>query len=778
MAQSRIRDGHDHPDRRAVLGGAAAVAAGGALMGMGGGTGFAAQRTGRAIADGHDVGVVDISSAGEPRSTPRPWVSMRLDGEGKGEAVPLRLRAPQHRTASTRVTVTSTTGRTVVSSTGERAGRSGASRSLTVPPGAELDVWVTPLRAGDPMEPADTLLVTTPDGQVKVDAYVEPSLGEWRKAGPNNAKLDLDIVAIHAVQLRQGDHTEVAMWSLPRLKDKNGKPLPHPTHKGQWQWDLFGLGDSEAAALDVETLKTRKRDLTPDKDGKRPNIFCSAGCALPDGRMLVAGGHIGHNAGEGHLTKEAYGVYIYDPAKTDEPWTKVGGMKLARWYPTVTNLPDGRVLISTGSQSVLLGDHNDHITEGGKGKYGYFSSINNQYDVFDPATNKLEPFDEDAFLVDIDQIPDRDLDDMERRKQLSTYPGVYVLPKGDADAYLAIVESNRGWLTTLDTRNKSKPVARAEAMYTMATKGSRTYPHYGSSVLLPFHANERGAQSKLSILAVGGQQENNDKHRELDEDGDATATAEVFEVDTAKGLKEQQGWQHTSVPMNSPRVLCDATLLADGKVLISGGTPKGWGNLNWAPHKNWEPIYQSEIYDPETKYFTWAARAATDRRYHSTALLQPDGTVLKAGSTGGFNLDVYKDGPYKGQYKYFLSHTDAERYYPPYLFRGPRPALQGAPQVMKYGQSVNLNYTGHTTHDKIRVALIRLGAMTHGNNMSQRYVWLQTTGGAPAADSANHHLVKVAVPKNPAVAPPGDYMLVVVSDNGVPSEAKIVTVKK
>ncbi|MFF2506458.1 Kelch repeat-containing protein [Streptomyces sp. NPDC058067] len=47
------------------------------------------------------------------------------------------------------------------------------------------------------------------------------------------------------------------------------------------------------------------------------------------------------------------------------------------------------------------------------------------------------------------------------------------------------------------------------------------------------------------------------------------------------------------------------------------------------------PVLASEIFDPVTETFRPAADALTGRRYHSVALLQPDGTVLKAGSTCG-----------------------------------------------------------------------------------------------------------------------------------------------
>jgi len=53
--------------------------------------------------------------------------------------------------------------------------------------------------------------------------------------------------------------------------------------------------------------------------------------------------------------------------------------------------------------------------------------------------------------------------------------------------------------------------------------------------------------------------------------------------------------------------------------------------------------------------------------YHSTALLLPDGRVLSAGQDDG-SLATY-----------------GEIFSPPYLFKGPRPTITGAPSTTGYG---------------------------------------------------------------------------------------------
>ncbi len=68
-------------------------------------------------------------------------------------------------------------------------------------------------------------------------------------------------------------------------------------------------------------------------------LFCSGHTYLPDGRLLVAGGHISNAHG---LPTAA----IFDPWTSS--WTMTGSMALGRWYPSVTTLPNGEVLTLGG----------------------------------------------------------------------------------------------------------------------------------------------------------------------------------------------------------------------------------------------------------------------------------------------------------------------------------------------------------------------------------------------------------------------------------------------
>ncbi len=73
------------------------------------------------------------------------------------------------------------------------------------------------------------------------------------------------------------------------------------------------------------------------------SVFCDGAASLPDGRLLVVGGY-------GRLTTGQLGIgdtSIFDPVS--KGWSRVADMHSARWYPTVTELADGRYLAVSGN---------------------------------------------------------------------------------------------------------------------------------------------------------------------------------------------------------------------------------------------------------------------------------------------------------------------------------------------------------------------------------------------------------------------------------------------
>jgi hypothetical protein len=97
--------------------------------------------------------------------------------------------------------------------------------------------------------------------------------------------------------------------------------------------------------------------------------------------------------------------------------------------------------------------------------------------------------------------------------------------------------------------------------------------------------------------------------------GDQTvATAELYDPRTGKFS--------LTGSMSTARGYHTATLLADGRVLVAGGDPCGWASC--------ARLATAEVYDPKTGTFTATGSLATDRGFHTATLLH-DGRVLIAG---------------------------------------------------------------------------------------------------------------------------------------------------
>ena len=145
----------------------------------------------------------------------------------------------------------------------------------------------------------------------------EPStLGSW------SPKFAIPGIAIHMVMLRTG---KILYW--------------------------YRLG--EAYLLDPIAKTTERVDAPV-------NAYCAGQSFLPDGRVLVTGGHITDRHG-------IRTVLSFDPvAKT---WTRHEDMRAGRWYPSQVQLPDGRQLILAGE------DENDNE--------------NLDIELFDPATGDV-----------------------------------------------------------------------------------------------------------------------------------------------------------------------------------------------------------------------------------------------------------------------------------------------------------------------------------------------------------------------------------------------------
>jgi len=248
---------------------------------------------------------------------------------------------------------------------------------------------------------------------------------------------------------------------------------------------------------------------------------------------------------------------------------------------------------------------------------------------------------------------------------------------------------------------------------------------YGTSVLLPL-TPDNGYKPTVMILG-GGQPA-------------ATETTELIDLSAASPK-----WV-SGPPMVKPRVQLNATLLPNGKVLVSGGSGLDEDNAS--------AVKEAQLYDPASNSFSPAGTMEVPRLYHSNTLLLPDATVVALG--GNPERKVYQ--------------PEIEIYSPPYLFNSDgtpakRPAVTDVvPGAVHYGGTIVV----HTpdAKDIKAVALIRAGAVTHAFDMDQRLVNLTFTATAGQ--------LAVKAPANGNLAPPGYYLLFILNSKGVPSVARFV----
>jgi YVTN family beta-propeller protein len=198
------------------------------------------------------------------------------------------------------------------------------------------------------------------------------------------------------------------------------------------------------------------------------------------------------------------------------------------------------------------------------------------------------------------------------------------------------------------------------------------------------------------------------------------------------------------------RRLSVATILADGKVVATGGSSV-WNQMT-------NVSYEAEIWNPQTGQWSVGASMVKPRLYHGNALLLPDASVLVFG--GGAPSPSGVPG-----------NLNREIYYPPYLFAAGgvaavRPSIDSAPTVVDAGRTVQIATSG--TRPVSRVTFVKTGSATHGWNMEQRFVDLPF--------NAQGSTLSVQIPGRASDVPPGMWMMFVIDEAGVPSEAKLMRV--
>jgi hypothetical protein len=487
--------------------------------------------------------------------------------------------------------------------------------------------------AAEPRMAEHTRTVTAADARTAAAAVAgdEHIVGQW---GP---LVDWPVVGVHNALMADGK-----VLAYDSVGDNATETYPVHDHTRATLWD---------PATGTQT---------PVWVQTGHNVFCSGLAHLTDGRLFLAGGN---------LDSALNGIretHIFDPATNT--WSVESTMAAGRWYPTVTPLRNGEMLITSGGPS----------TPEVRTTAGTLRALT--------SASLSQPL----------------------------YPWTDVAPDG------------RAFVSGPDTTMRSLNTDGTGAWQSQGTRDSINRS-YGSHALYDIG----------KILVAGG--------------GSSSRDARVIDVNGATPTVTQ------TQSMAFGRRQHNLTVLADGSVLATGGNSSGASlvDLNAG-------VYNAERWNPATGQWTTLAAETATRQYHSTALLLPDGRVLSSG--GGICGTCDQVG--------YLA-KNAQVFTPPYLFKtdgsgqlADRPVIDNAPAVANYGQPFLIDTPQAGSISK--VALIRLGAVTHSVNMEQRYVPLSFTAGAGS--------LTATAPANANIAPPGIYMLFVTDNTGVPSVAKMVTV--
>jgi hypothetical protein len=483
------------------------------------------------------------------------------------------------------------------------------------------------------------------------------------------------------------------------------------------------------------------------------NIFCAGNVAGVDGRIYVIGGH--DKGGNNGIRK----INIFDP-KTEQwvprsvpcvrsEWQAdptgqafdhcdaldeantdpddPSDMTYQRWYPTGVALPDGRILILSGT---------DQDTS--KGPNGASATKVRQAvpEVYDPRT-------------------DRTIALENARKLFNMYPRAFVTQTGpgkddwkvcvaggavmpplpgepggaNINGYDPFVYNGDTYcldvLAALADQNRDVPAAHHWQLIDTALDAHDS----GAGVRL-VTPNADGTWSQKVFLFGGNSGAGTDN----------VATAEVIDLS-----HPEPKWQQID-PLAVAAGQNNVVALPDGKLLVVGGR-EGADSLRY------------QLYDPADGSRQDLIESPIPRHDHSTALLQPNGGVW---IMGGNRVQLNPGGDEN------LAVPVLEFYQPPYFFtKESRPIIAKAPEQIHYGQQFKLDVSeaGGEGGEIASVALLRTGPITHNWARGNQYVKL------PFTKEQNGKL-SVTSPPLPGLAVAGDYLLFLVDKDGVPSVGK------
>jgi hypothetical protein len=538
--------------------------------------------------------------------------------------------------------------------------------------------------------------------------------------------------------------------------------------------------------------------------GLNYNIFCAAQVALANGEWVFVGGH--DKAGNNGIRK----ILIFDPAtqkwddrgmpsvkaafladpevttpaahpdpnneaNTDPPHPS--DMKYQRWYPTAVHLPNDKVLVLSGT------DQDSSLARG----TGRCTSATHS-----PACSK--------YRLNTPEIYDRKLDKtiaLENAwKVLSMYPIAYPVQTGPKKkdwkvAVIGEVDHGAGGPFFGDFRDHRNPTGFNISGYDPWPYSGKTYlfdvqatmkdPNrdipdetgkYWEHVATAAIAHESGASSMLVKLDKTG--------RPLSQKlvlfgggcgGNCPVPGDRAKVEMIDFQDPAPTWQLQGSLIQEASQM-QAVALPDGTVLITGGSLGRGG-----PPDGWNNSFHYQLFNPNTGTVTPLVETNDPRHDHATMVLLPDGSVI---AMGGNRTDkVYYTGggapplpplcttgrQCSSQQTRNAGVPVAQVFKPSYFYKGDRPDIKRAPDEIAYKERFQIRVSTKSGEIK-SVAMIQQHPVTHNHQWNRRVeLWFKQRDDGK---------VEIQAPRFPGVAPPGNYLLFVVDENGIPSTGELI----
>lgn len=660
--------------------------------------------------------------------------------------------------------------------------------------------------------------------QESLDLSGYPIKDGWFEEGFNNDSTETDpSVGWPGLQYWTGTIGGITMeWGFPtRFKATHCSVIPKGPHRGKlllwntdpvvatstftgtalWSWQaivILDLADGAEPRCRNYLLPIAKvyedAGLT-----YYPSLFCAGHAWTEFGDLVIAGG----NSWNENFGLNSYdGLWVWNPAATGAAyapqgalsapafkdlnvghyatfgaWVYYGAMLKPRWYATVKTTPRYVNGFTTTSAVLLLGGSDDPLT------------LNNPLD--NPSWNSYE-----AYWVLGSPICDVGTQNAGIVLDSRNPPGATV--GGEAGVFKGPATS-----TATDVALYSESLIYYAHMFQMtngeffmagmASKSSRLTNHgtspgvwtltpghtlagawqkermYGSSIMLP---NWDGVNNR--VLRVGGANYL------------GTTLTTTDETQTIQADSSGASWV-LGPELNYSSMEQNLVITPDADIYLFGGTYKSYTPPDVAGavidyHTKAQRLSIGALtgYAAEWELLEWSPAEAY-RNYHSSAMLLPDGRVFTGGGDASMTV-IDPNEPSHAHNPTASDHPgyDYEVFYPRYLrptetpsVTFPRPVIAGfSVSIVSGAYPVNYNTSYTVTCAEpaafrllSHVVLMAPGSRTHHIDFSENY-------HKPAIQSVTSRTtISFTMPASDSVIPRGFYMLFVLDDNRVPSEA-------